>query len=125
MTKRTRGLGNRGEALAAAYLRERGYQIIAQNWRALPGEIDLIAQTAQEIVFIEVKTRYDDTGAEAVSPLEAITRTKMLRLQRAAYAYLNQHALDPDLTHWRIDAVAVIVRPDRTHIDHYQDVLQW
>ena len=52
-------LGHWGEATAAAYLRRRGYEILACNFRSRFGEIDLIAQKKNYVVFCEVKTRKD------------------------------------------------------------------
>ena len=46
-----------GESYAVAHLEARGYKILAQNYRAVRGEIDLVAQDGDCIVFVEVKTR--------------------------------------------------------------------
>ena len=50
-------LGPWGEALAAAFLRRRGYHIVATNYRSRYGEIDIIAENAEYLVFAEVKLR--------------------------------------------------------------------
>ena len=50
-------LGSWGESLAAAYLRRKRYEIVACNYKTRFGEIDLIAETKDNICFIEVKTR--------------------------------------------------------------------
>ena len=50
-------LGPWGEALAAAFLRKRGYHIVATNYRSRYGEIDIIAENAEYLVFAEVKLR--------------------------------------------------------------------
>jgi putative endonuclease len=52
--------GRVGERLAAQALRERGYRILEQNFRCRYGEIDLVAEDAQDLVFVEVKTRRGD-----------------------------------------------------------------
>ena len=51
------GIAKTGEALAVAHLKARGYEILERNYRAVRGEIDLIAQDGDFIVFVEVKTR--------------------------------------------------------------------
>ena len=50
-------LGGAGERLAAGWLEARGYRVLARNWRCVYGELDLIAEEADELVFVEVKTR--------------------------------------------------------------------
>lgn len=80
--------GRWGEAIAAEYLKSKGYLIIASHFQFHHTEIDLIARDGDYLVFIEVKTRSsDDFG----SPEEAITERKKAHLRRAAegYLYLN------------------------------------
>lgn len=95
-------LGRLGERLAAGILQERGYRILEQNFRCQFGEIDLIAEENEDLVFIEVKTR---RGTICGLPEEAITNRKARKLQEVAICYLDAHHL-PDCS-WRIDVVAV------------------
>ena len=81
-------LGPWGEALAAAFLRRRGYHIVATNYRSRYGEIDIIAENAEYLVFAEVKTR---TGAMLDRPAAAVDARKQNRLILAAQQYL-QHS---------------------------------
>jgi putative endonuclease len=97
-----RSLGRFGEELAAEALEKRGYRIIAQNFRCRFGEIDLIAEESQDLVFVEVKTR---RGLVCGLPEEAITSRKAQTLQKVASYYLGLHQR-PDCS-WRIDVVAV------------------
>ncbi len=53
-------LGKKGEELAEKFLRDKGYDIIAKNWRYDKDEIDIIARDGDEIVIVEVKTRSTD-----------------------------------------------------------------
>jgi putative endonuclease len=83
------GAGRRGEQLAASWLaRERGFRIVARNWRSprdRRDEIDLVARDGEALVFIEVKTR----GAAALVPgYHAVDARKKRVLLRAAQAYL-------------------------------------
>ena len=80
--------GKSGEDKAAAYLMLKGYQILERNYRIGQGEIDLVVQRGQTLVFVEVKTR---RGKAHGSPLEAVTPHKVKRLSNAAAFYLAQH----------------------------------
>lgn len=95
-------LGQMGERLAAATLEKRGYRILERNFRCRYGEIDLIAEESQDLVFVEVKTR---RGTVCGLPEEAITSRKALKLQVVASHYLGERQL-LDCS-WRIDVVAV------------------
>ena len=53
--KSTKKIGNEGENIACEFLVQNGYEIIARNWRTRTGEIDIIAQKCDTIVFVEVK----------------------------------------------------------------------
>lgn len=106
MTNWRRVTGQRGEALAAAYLERHGYGIIATNWRCAAGEIDIIATDAHELVFVEVRTRRGDLHGRAE---ESITRTKQRRLINLAETYLQHLEQEhrPWLGAYRIDVVAI------------------
>jgi putative endonuclease len=80
-----RSVGALGEDAAAAWYEAAGYTIIARNWRVREGEIDLIARRARVLVVCEVKTRTSSTFG---MPVEAITRTKQMRLRKLAGLFL-------------------------------------
>ena len=84
-------LGPWGEALAAAFLRKRGYHIVATNYRSRYGEIDLIAWDGDVLCFVEVKTR---TNVDMALPREYVTPAKQRRLKKTALCYLQEKALD-------------------------------
>ncbi len=113
-----RELGHYGEALAARFLRERGMNILARNWRCATGEIDLVARDGGCLVVVEVKTR---RGSRFGLPVEAVTWAKLVRLRRLAAAWLREH---PDGTESvRIDVVGVLVPPgERPRIHHVRGV---
>ncbi|MEW5988423.1 MAG: YraN family protein [Chloroflexota bacterium] len=102
MTDDRKGLGKWGEGLAARYLEDKGYQVVARNWRNRQGEIDLVAQAGQVWVFVEVKTR---RGRATGTPEEGVTWRKGHQLLELAQAYLLAHELED--VEWRIDVVAV------------------
>lgn len=82
--------GETYERMAEMYLAERGAKILARNFRAVGGEIDLIARMDGATVFVEVKQR--TTGAKG-SPGAAVDRAKQARISRAALFYLKQNKL--------------------------------
>ena len=88
----TKALGDPGEAVTAQYLRERGYALLASQWRCRYGELDLVARDRDgTICFVEVKLRGGDLAG---LPREAVDRRKRERLRTAAEAYLSQHGLE-------------------------------
>lgn len=90
MTKARGETGRHGEELAAQYLTRQGYRIIARNYRAPCGEVDIIARESGVLVFIEVKTR---TGCGFGSPAESVTYRKRQQISKAALVYLGQQRL--------------------------------
>lgn len=101
-----------GEALAALFLRLKGFKIEARNWRCPAGEIDIVAWDRDTLVFVEVKTR---TGDRAGTPEEAVTQAKQRRLVRLAEVYLARGSETPPC---RFDVVAVSVSAWRPSVRH-------
>lgn len=105
-----RALAARGEQRAAEYLAERGYRIVGRNLRAGGVEVDLVAERAGLVVFVEVKTR---SGRGLGAPEEAVDARKRARLVRAAAAWLHEQRRAGRAPHRvRFDVVACEVRPD-------------
>lgn len=80
--------GRRAEELVAAYLKRGGMKILAKNFRCPFGEIDLVGQDADYLVFIEVKARNTDVCGY---PGEALTQWKKMRICQTARFYLAKH----------------------------------
>lgn len=113
--------GERGEALAAAFLKKRGFKLIARNWRS-PGdrrdEIDLIFNDGEVLVFVEVKTR---AAAALVSGYHAVNARKKTVVRRAATAYLR--ALRPPPLTYRFDVVEISIAVDgEPEVRHYENI---
>jgi putative endonuclease len=107
-----RDVGNVGEKIAEKYLLKKGAKILARNYTIRGGEIDLIAEIGETIVFVEVKLRSSDRFG---SVYEAIPRSKQRFLSRAAKIYLQTHHLTDRFA--RFDAI--LIRPDGK-IDHIE-----
>ncbi len=80
--------GRWGEDRAATEYRRLGYRILARNWRCPAGEIDLVVERDDVLVFSEVKTRASDRHGPASA---AVTPTKQRRIRRLAMAWLDAH----------------------------------
>ena len=95
-----------GESLAVKHLKARGYRILAQNYRARRGEIDLIARDGEFIVFVEVKTR---RSLKFGLPQAAVTLQKQRQISKVALAYLqSRNLLDAPC---RFDVIAIHLSP--------------
>lgn len=88
LTKKT---GDKGEDLTAKYLRERGFIITKRNFHSRYGEIDIIAENEQYILFVEVKTR--KSGA-FVSGFSAVDIHKRRKIIATAEEYLSKTLTD-------------------------------
>lgn len=97
--------GKEGEKIAAAFLKEKGYQIIEKNYRCALGEIDIIAQEEREIVFVEVKTR---KSSEMGYPEQAVGFKKQKKLSEMALFYFQDKKLKDASA--RFDVVAITMR---------------
>ncbi|MDO5037962.1 MAG: YraN family protein [Tissierellia bacterium] len=117
---KNKSLGARGEALALAHLEREGYQILERNYTCPSGEIDIIAQSPQGLVFVEVKTRVNKKyglAREAVHRAKRghIARTALYYMQEKAYFYCNG----------RFDVIEVYLsgpQEDLVHIENAFDL---
>ncbi len=120
LTSRQR-TGQAGEAIAATYARQRGWQVLESNVRLPSGEIDLVVRDGDEIALVEVRTRHSDafgTGAES------LTTRKRARMAACAFEYLLARAIDPDTARWRVDLVAIVLVAGGTpRVEHLPHVL--
>lgn len=80
-------LGKIGEDMVAEYLRGLGYIILKRNWKDKFGEIDVIAEDREHIIFVEVKTR---TQGALVSGTEAVDYHKSERIKKTAFMFLSR-----------------------------------
>lgn len=109
-----RGRGNRVEHQAARWLGEQGLALQKRNYNCRHGEIDLVMDDQEALVFIEVRYRSDNRygGAEA-----SVTPEKQQRIIRAARHYLSHHPECGDRD-CRFDVVAV--QPDERNDGEYR-----
>lgn len=102
-------VGRWGEREAAAYLQQHHCRIIGRRLRVgRKDEIDLLARDGETLVFVEVKTRADESFGR---PASAVNNRKRHRLSRAAVRYVSKLRKKPDYI--RFDVVEVVGHPDR------------
>lgn len=99
-----KAIGNQYEALAQRYLKRQGLRFVDKNFSAKCGELDLIMQDKQCIVFVEVKYRKQTTFGHAA---EFVTYKKSQRLIKTAYLWLAKSGLSPYTTDFRFDVIAI------------------
>lgn len=113
-------IGRWGESLAAEYLRKQKYKVIAANYRSRFGEIDLIAENREFLVFVEVKLRKNAVFAEAA---EFVDRRKQERIRQTALMYLAEHG--ESVRQPRFDVIEIYapegVDTKRPKIKHWKD----
>ena len=112
--------GQRGEEIAALYFTKRGYNIVARNWRCPTGELDIIMEKSNTLVFVEVRTR---SGLRYGTPEESITPTKQARLIELAKAYLQE--TEAPHQSWRIDIAAIRLGSGLPQINHIENAVGW
>lgn len=120
IAKTPREIGARGEDEAVRYLVSCGYTVVERNYRVRGGEIDIIARTVNELVFVEVKTRTRSAGAY---PEERVDFLKGRFLLRAIREYLRRSHV-PQCWYIRVDIIACDwdLRADRCAIRHIKNV---
>ena len=117
--------GRKGEDRAAGYLASQGCTILARNWQAHPGEIDIIIECPSlagrepALAFVEVRTRHGRQGLaeESISPRKAAS------MVAAAYAYMQAHDIDPEAVPWRIDLVSIALEGNRSTINWIKNAI--
>jgi putative endonuclease len=103
-SRKTSELGKLAEDFAVTFLQSRGYKIIDRNFHSRFGEIDVVAEDAGYLVFVEVKARWSQKFG---SPEEAVTPSKLRKIRKTAeyYALVNSKTNQK----MRIDVVALEV----------------
>jgi putative endonuclease len=112
-------LGSEGEELAVKFLKKRNYTIIARNYKTNIGEVDIIAKDGDTIVFVEVKTRANDTFGY---PFEAVNRNKRKKLKNLALLYLKKQRQEFAV---RFDVISIsCVHNGKKSIEHIIDAFE-
>jgi len=121
-THGNRALGNAGEEIAAQWLTDHGFHVVARNVRTEYGELDIVAQKSGGVHIVEVKTR---CGTGYGTPLEAIDERKQKHLRRSTMAALEAGipGLSRGIRDVHIDAMSVILgNPSGPSIEFVEDI---
>lgn len=102
MSKRRVNLGKLGEQKAVKYLQKQGYKVLERNFHSRFGEIDIIVDKQDSLIFVEVKTRWSKKYG---LPEEAVTPRKISSIIKTGQYYKILHPKTPDLM--RVDLIAI------------------
>ena len=108
-------IGNKGEDLAVNYLFANGYNVIHRNYRVGRAEVDIIAQVNNRLVFVEVKTRKDNTHGY---PEEFVTEAQQQRILQAAEEYIEANRWKGEVS---FDIIAIVSNGHETQLDHFEN----
>ncbi len=126
MSSSNRQLGEWGERVARLHLEGKGYVVRATNFRCRAGEIDIVAEQGDQVVFVEVKARRGDAYGIAE---ESISPARAERLAEVAEEFLRADR-DGEFssgTQWRIDLVCVNMdrRGKLLAINHIENAVEF
>lgn len=110
--------GLEGEERAAKYLKKHGYSITCKNFQTRFGEIDIIAENKEYIVFVEVKARSEKSIAE---PREFVDMRKQRKIIKTAEIYLSENSTEKQP---RFDVVEVKRENGKTIINHIANAFE-
>jgi putative endonuclease len=106
--------GEKGEVLAANYLKNKGYTVMETNWRFKNLEADIIAIIDDIMVIAEVKTRKSNFFGE---PETFVTKQKQRNLIKAANEYVERYQIDLEV---RFDIISVILNSKGNSVNHIE-----
>lgn len=115
MTYERLRLGKAGENEAVKYLRSKGYRILFRNYRVRLGEIDIICEKGEHLIFVEVRSK---SGISFGTGAESVNWQKQNKIRQVAQAFLAQNQLFDRAV--RFDVIDVLFTPTAqiTHIEN-------
>jgi len=113
LCEKKKDLGDVGEKIAEKYLKDKAYKILDKNFRySKLGELDIVAEKNNNIIFLEVKTRRK-TGPSEFLPEDNITYDKQKKLIKLSQIYLSKNKLTD--SPWQIDILAIEIYRDGSY----------
>ena len=111
--------GRIGEQLAKEYLLKNNYEIIDENYKTKYGEIDLIFEKNNQLVFVEVRTKKNETFG---SPEESLDKKKLRKILLNAKSYISIKKWQKES---RIDAICIVLNNNNSinRLNHYENIV--
>ncbi|WEK56209.1 MAG: YraN family protein [Candidatus Cohnella colombiensis] len=111
-------VGRQGEAVASEYLSKHGFRILERNWRCRHGEIDLICEVDETLVFVEVRSRTNPS--KFGTAIEAVTPRKCRQVRETASFYMKHHRQSERSIRFDVVAVTFLtgLEPELLHISN-------
>ena len=108
--------GKKGEDIATKFLEEKGYEVIARNYRIKRQEIDLVAKDKETYVFVEVKSR---SSSDFGFPEDFVSPQQEGRIRNAATHFLAEEGIEAKFI--RFDVISILVYEHEVEIEHFED----
>lgn len=117
----TSEFGQWAESSVAQYLEQKNYSLLDKNYRKKWGEIDIIAEKNDILIFVEVKANKKEIAG--FEPENRVSPEKLRRLNRAIQTYLAYKKYSPD-QEWQIDIISLTLDRDRgvAKIKHFKNI---
>jgi putative endonuclease len=106
-----------GEKVAQIYLQKKGYKIVSTNWTCQWGELDIIAQKDERLIFVEVKYR---SSLNYGYGFRSVNYHKLKHLHRTAQMFLTKNEMHD--TDWQMDVVCITRLGQRIKLDHFEAI---
>lgn len=114
----TKDKGNKGEDIAATFLIENGFKIVDRNWHFGKYEVDIVAESDEYIVFVEVKFRSGNYFGE---PEIFVSEKQKSNLIRVANFYIDRKNIFKEA---RFDIIAIVMKGEKFSINHIEDAFK-
>lgn len=108
--------GKKGEETAVKFLEDKGYEIIARNYRVKRQEIDIVAKNKETYVFVEVKSR---SSSDFGFPEDFVSPQQEGRIHHAATYFLSEQNIE--VKDIRFDVISILVHEHEIEIEHFED----
>lgn len=112
-------IGRFGESLAKDFLSRRGYKMLGANLKFGKLEIDLVAESEKQTIFVEVKTRL---AASAGPAEDALKLSQIKDLKRAISAYCRLNRVNPNCSRLDFIAIDLDAAGKKAKIKHFKDI---
>lgn len=112
-------LGKIGEELAIKYLKNLNYKILTKNYRTKNGEIDIICEKENSLIFVEVRTILK---IDFIDPLETLTKRKIDKIKNCSFEYMSK--MTKKYSFIKYEFIGITYRSSNDYeINHIKDII--